>query len=151
MDREGGTNDRVVVIARLGLAGARAGRQKDLEDLTRRVERDPPDAGVQVESRVGLAAHLNARVAGPGSSAAVLALPSWGDDRRRPPGTRLAESRSSSPRRPDGRDRPAPADGEEELIVRRSMALVPTAEFRPLFRRSPTASLRPQRPGADRL
>src|SRR6185503_1995177 len=47
LDRDGGA-DRSVVIARLGLAWARAGRKSALEDLIRRVDRDPPGAKVQV-------------------------------------------------------------------------------------------------------
>src|SRR6185295_6503397 len=44
LDREGAA-DRSVVIARLGLAWARAGKKAALEDLIRRVDRDPPEIG----------------------------------------------------------------------------------------------------------
>jgi outer membrane protein assembly factor BamB/TolA-binding protein len=136
LDREGGA-DRAVIVARLGLAWACAGRRKELEDLTRRVERDLPDAAVQVgESRIGLAQHLKAlafRVQ-ERSAAAPLALPAWGMISGGPSGTRLAESgvELAKVAWTDVVQLPR-LDGEEELIVRRSMALVPTAEFRPLF------------------
>lgn len=138
MDHEGGGADRSVIAARLGLAWACSGRKKELEDLTRRVERDLPDAAVQVgESRVGLVQHLKSlasAVRDPSSSAAPLALPSWEMIGGGPSGTRLAESgvELSKAAWTDVIGLPR-LDGEEELIVRRSMALVPTAEFRPLF------------------
>jgi len=139
MDRESGGMDRAVLIARLGLAWACAGRGKELEDLTRRVERDLPDALVQVgDNRVGLVAHLKAlatQVRNPSSLAtAPLALPSWEMIGGGPSGTHLAESGVELAKTAwmDVVGLPR-LDGEEELIVRRSMALVPTAEFRPLF------------------
>lgn len=137
LDREGGT-ERAVIVARLGLAWACAGRRKELEDLTRRVERDLPDAAVQIgESRVGLAAHLKAlasRVRDRSAEAVPLALPAWGSIGGGPSGTRLAESGVELAKAAWTDVVGIPRlDGEEELIVRRSMALVPSAEFRPLF------------------
>lgn len=137
LDREGSA-DRAVIVARLGLAWACAGRRKELEDLTKRVERDLPDAVVQIgESRVGLAEHLKAlagQVRDRSNEAAPLALPAWGMIGGGPTGTRLAESGVELAKAAwtDVVGLPR-LDGEEELIVRRSMALVPTAEFRPLF------------------
>lgn len=138
LDREGAAMERAVIFARLGLAWAGAGRRKELEDLTKRVERDLPQAEVQVgESRVGLAQHLKAlasQVREGASAAAPLALPAWEMIGGGPAGTRLAESGVELAKAAwtDVVGLPR-LDGEEELIVRRSMALVPTAEYRPLF------------------
>jgi outer membrane protein assembly factor BamB/TolA-binding protein len=137
IDREGGA-DRSVVIARLGLAWARAGRKAALEDLIRRVDREPPGARVRVGgSEVALADHLKAlasAVSEKPSAAAPLELPAWEMIGGGPTGTRLAES---------GVELAKPAwvevvglprlDGEDEFMMRRTMALVPTAEYRPLF------------------
>ena len=137
LDRESAT-DRAVISARLGLAWACAGRRKELEELTKRVERDLPSAEIQVgENRVGLAKHLKAlstQVREGGTDAAPLALPAWESIGGGPAGTRLAESGVELAKAAWGDVIGLPRlDGEEELIVRRSMALVPTAEFRPLF------------------
>ena len=137
LDREG-ASERAVIFARLGLAWACAGRRKELEDLTKRVERDLPNAEVQVgESRVGLAQHLKAlasqiRVAA--AAAAPLALPAWETIGGGPSGTRLAEPGVELAKAAwmDVIGLPR-LDGEEEAVFRRSMALVPTAEYRPLF------------------
>jgi len=132
LDRESAT-DRAVISARLGLAWACAGRRKELEDLTKRVERDLPNAEIQVgESRVGLAKHLKAlasQVREGASEAAPLALPAWESIGGGPAGTRIAESGVELAKAAwmDVIGLPR-LDGEEELIVRRSMALVPTAE-----------------------
>ena len=137
LDREGAT-DRAVIIARLGLAWACSGRRKELEDLTKRVERDLPAADVQVgESRVGLVRYLKGLALqvreGP-LDAAPLALPAWEMIGGGPTGTRLAEPGVELAKAAWSDVVGLPRlDGEEELIVRRSMALVPTAEFRPLF------------------
>jgi len=137
LDRESAT-DRAVISARLGLAWACAGRRKELEDLTKRVERDLPGAEIQVgENRIGLAKHLKAlasQVREGASDAAPLALPAWESIGGGPAGTRLAESGVELAKAAWGDVIGLPRlDGEEELIVRRSMPLMPTAEYRPLF------------------
>ncbi|HLY12429.1 MAG TPA: PQQ-binding-like beta-propeller repeat protein [Planctomycetota bacterium] len=137
LDREG-TADRAVIVARLGLAWTCAGRRKELEDLTKRVERDLPAAEVQVgERRVGLVQHLKglaSQVREGAQDAAPLALPAWEMIGGGPAGTRLAETGVELAKVAWSDVVGLPRlDGEEELIVRRSMALAPTAEYRPLF------------------
>ncbi|MBV8880881.1 MAG: PQQ-binding-like beta-propeller repeat protein [Planctomycetaceae bacterium] len=137
LDRDSGT-DRGLLFARLGLVWACAGRRKELEELTRRAERELPAAEVQVgESRVGLAQHLKglaSQVREQASAAAPLALPAWEMIGGGPSGTRLAESGVELAKAAWSDVVGLPRlDGEEDLIVRRSMALVPTAEYRPLF------------------
>src|SRR6185436_18291697 len=94
LDREGG-GDRAVVIARLGLAWARAGRKTALLELIRRVERDAPAARVQVGGNdVALADHLKGltvAVAEQPADAAPLALPAWEMIGGGPSGSRPAE------------------------------------------------------------
>src|SRR5262245_48349760 len=80
LDREGG-GDRSVVVARLGLAWARAGRKSALLDLIKRVDRDPPPAKVRVGgNEVALVDYLKGladRVSEKPADAAPLALPAW--------------------------------------------------------------------------
>lgn len=137
LEREGGA-DRAVAIARLGLAWARSGRKAALEDLIRRVDREPPGARVRVGgNEVALADHLRALASGvreQPSDVAPLALPAWEMIGGGSSGTQLAESgvELAKPAWIDVVGLPR-LDGEDEFMMRRAMALVPTAEYRPLF------------------
>jgi outer membrane protein assembly factor BamB/TolA-binding protein len=137
LDREG-TADRSVVIARLGLSLTRLGRKSALVDLLRRVERDGGAAKVRVGvDEVPLTDYLKGLIDGAQekpADAAPLALPAWEMLSGGTAGTRLAEAgvELSKPAWVDVIGLPR-LDGEDEFVVRRSMTLVPTAEYRPLF------------------
>jgi outer membrane protein assembly factor BamB/TolA-binding protein len=137
LDRDGGT-DRSVVIARLGLAWARAGRKAAILELIRRVDRDVPGAKVRVGgNEIALAEHLKSLADGVferPADAAPLALPAWEMIGGGPAGSRLAEPgvELSKSAWVDVIGLPR-LDGEDEFVVRRSMTLVPTAEYRPLY------------------
>jgi len=137
LDREGG-GDRSVVIARLGLAWARAGRKAALLDLIKRVDRDATGSKVTVGgSEVALPDYLKTLSEGvleKPADAAPLALPAWETIGGGAAGTRLAESGVELAKAAwvDVVGLPR-LDGEDEFVVRRSMTLVPTAEYRPLF------------------
>ncbi|MBI3856525.1 MAG: PQQ-binding-like beta-propeller repeat protein [Planctomycetes bacterium] len=137
LDREGGA-DRSVGIARLGLAWARAGRKGALEDLIRRVDREAAGSKVRVGgNEVALADHLKALAAGATekpADAAPLALPAWEMIGGGPAGSRMAEPGIELAKSAwvDLIGLPR-LDGEDEFMMRRTMALVPTAEYRPLF------------------
>jgi len=137
LDRDGGA-DRAVVIARLGLAWARAGKKGALEDLIRRVDRDPPGAKVHVGgNEVALTDYLKGLTTAlreQPADAAPLALPSWGMIGGGPAGSRLAEPGVELAKAAwvDVVGLPR-LDGEDEFMMRRTMALVQTAEYRPLF------------------
>lgn len=137
LDREGGA-DKSVVAARLGLAWARAGRKSALEDLARRMEQERPGAAIQVGGReLPLAEHLKSLLDGvreAPSDAAPLALPAWEMLGGGPAGSRLGESGVELAKAAWADTIGLPRlDGEDEQMMRRTMALVPTAEFRPLF------------------
>lgn len=137
LDREGGA-DRSVVVARLGLAWARAGNRAALEDLIRRVEKEPAGATVRVGgAEVALADHLKALASGvreTPSPTAPLALPAWEMLGGGPTGARLAEPGVELAKAAWADVVGLPRlDGEDEFMMRRTMALVPTAEYRPLF------------------
>jgi len=137
LDREGAA-DRSVAVARLGLAWAQAGRKAALEELIKRVERDNAGAKVRVGgNEVALVEHLKAMAAAVkdvSSDAAPLALPAWEMIGGGPGGSRLAESgvELAKPAWIDVVGLPR-LDGEDEFMMRRTMALVQTAEYRPLF------------------
>src|SRR6185503_4622912 len=99
---------------------------------------DAPAARVQVGGNdVALADHLKGltvAVAEQPADAAPLALPAWEMIGGGPSGSRPAEPgvELSKAAWMDVIGLPR-LDGEEEFVVRRSMTLVPTAEYRPLY------------------
>jgi outer membrane protein assembly factor BamB len=127
-----------VAMARLGLAWARSGRKKLVAELARRAKQEHPGATIRVgEKEALLSDHLERLAAGMDeerSAAPPLALPAWemlGGD---PSGSRLAESgvKPTKPAWSDTIGLPR-LDGDEATFLQRGRALLPTAEYRPLF------------------
>lgn len=137
LDREG-VGDRSILVARLGVAWAKAERRAPLEDLIRRVDRDPPGGKVRVGGTevvlLDFLKDLVSRVRETPPDAAPLALPAWEMISGGASGSHLGESgvELSKSAWVDVIGLPR-LDGEDEFLMRRTMALVPTAEYRPLF------------------
>jgi outer membrane protein assembly factor BamB len=127
-----------VTAARLGLALSRCGRREALEDLARRAARELPDAEVRVGGAAqALAAHLKAlaeRTREARRAAPALELPAWEMMGGAPAGWKLAEPGVELARLAWADTVGIPRfDADEDVGIRRGMALAPTVEFRPLF------------------
>jgi outer membrane protein assembly factor BamB/tetratricopeptide (TPR) repeat protein len=128
-----GTVDHAVVMARLGLAWARSGRRKLVEELAKR---DHSGATILVGGKEALLSdHLKGLAAGMNEESAAappLALPAWemlGGD---PSGSRLAESGVKPTKLAWSDTIGLPRlDGDEAIF--RGRARISTAEYRPLF------------------
>lgn len=133
-----GVADRAAVIGRLGLALAKAGRKPALEELLSRIDREPPSPKIRVAgTEISVSEYLKSlltTVQQAAAESAPLALPVWEMVGGGPSGTRLAEPGVELAKSAwlDVIGLPR-LDGEDEFLMRRTMALVPTAEYRPLF------------------